>query len=90
MGIIKARKDQDNAKMASKASDMQQHLAKVSAEKDLDRKKLFAIEMSKYFTVGGKEKFVDSITNAKTAIDVDRISFNAVLKGEGLSSKRFI
>lgn len=89
MGTINAKSDSKNAKMAEKSTDMSQYLNLISLEMNLDKKKILAIEMAEHFTVGGKENFIESITNTKSVNDVDRIAFNAVLKGEGLSSKRF-
>lgn len=87
MGTINARKDQKTSKMASRAANLTPFVNRIRDEKDLVAKKQIAYEMAEQFEVGGKENFILSIQTAASASVVDRIAYNALLKGEGLSSK---
>ncbi len=89
MSYINAKKDAKTVKMASKASDMKPFLDRINAEKDLEKAKLIAIEMSICFTAGGIEKFVESVNRVSTYDKLIMLCYNASLKGEGMGTKRF-
>ena len=89
MSTINARQDAKVSKMASKAANLQSFVQEVWSAKDLETKRAKACQMAEHFEVGGKESFIDSIMTAPNAAAVDRIATNALLKGEGMSTKRF-
>lgn len=89
MTIIGTKNDAKVARMAAKAADLSKLLESVYLATDLETKRNLALSMADHFTVGGKEKFMQSIRNAPNATTIDKIATNATLKGEGMSTKRF-
>lgn len=89
MSTINSKKDVQVNKMAAKAANLQAYVQEVWSASDLETKRMKACQMAEHFEVGGKEKFIDSIMTAPNAKAVDRIATNALLKGEGMSTKRF-
>jgi hypothetical protein len=89
MGTISSKQDIKVNKMASRAANLQIEVQAVWMEKDIETKKLLAIKLAESFELGGKEKFIESIRTAPNAATIDRIAANAMLKGEGMSTKRF-
>lgn len=83
------KKEGEKALNATKAADLVSDLDKVRDEKDLGKKKDAAKVMAKHFKVGGKEKFLSSLDAAKTAAEVDKLAYNAALKGEGKGTKLY-
>lgn len=83
------KQDAQRASMAAKAEDMTTHLNRVRDAKDIEEKKSHAREMAKCFKVGGGDKFLAAINTARTPNDVDRIAYNAALKGHGLGTKLY-
>lgn len=86
---INAKKDAKTTKMAAKAANLQDFVQRVWAETNLECKKIVACLMAEQFEVGGKEAFIKAINDAPDKTAVDRIATNAMLKGEGMSTKRF-
>lgn len=89
MSTINARQDAQVARVAAKATDMKSFLDRINAEPDLEKAKLIAIEMAGGFTAGGVEKFKDSVSKITTRDKLLFLAYNASLKGEGMSTKRF-
>ncbi len=77
------KKDEKKAKMGEKAVDLKPYLDKIKAAKSLEDKKTLSKEMAQHFKVGGKENFIQKIERAKTPGEVDWISYQAALAGEG-------
>lgn len=86
---INAKRDHKNSKMAAKAADLSQYAQAVSAAKDLETKKLKAREMAEHFEVGGKADFLKAVDEITTASKLDFLVWNTLMKGEGMSTKRF-
>lgn len=89
MSTINAKYDAKVSKMAAKAGNLESYVREVWAAPDLATKRAKACQMAEQFEVGGKESFIDSIMMAPTTKAVDQIATNALLKGEGMSTKRF-
>lgn len=89
MSYINAKKDAKTVKMAAKAANLESYVKEIWAAPDLETKRMKAVQMAEQFEVGGKESFIDSIMTAPTTKAVDQIATNALLKGEGMSTKRF-
>lgn len=87
--IVNVKHDTKVTKMAEKSADLQVYVKGVWRAFDLESKRIKACEMAEHFEVGGREKFIESIMSAPNAKAVDRIATNAMLKGEGMSTKRF-
>lgn len=89
MSTINAKKDSKNTKMAGKAADLSTLAQAVWTEKNFEQKKAKAILMAEQFEVGGKDAFILAVQNCPNAAAVDKITGNAMLKGEGMSTKRW-
>ena len=89
MSTINAKKDKQNAKMANRAANLQALVQAVWAEKEFAIKQIRAVEMSEAFEVGGKEDFVRAVFEQTTNAGLDKLATNAMLKGEGMSTKRW-
>jgi hypothetical protein len=85
----RAEAQAQNKKRAEKASDLSGVLDQVKKATDLDSKKAAARKLALAFTAGGKDKFLKSVDNCKTPGDVDRLAYNAALKGEGHGTKMY-
>lgn len=79
--------DEDKAKMAAKAADLGSFAQKVWAAKTIEAKKAAAHDMAAAFKVGGKGDFKADVDKCKTPGEVDKLCSNAMLKGEGKSTK---
>ncbi len=89
MNTINSRKDAQNAAMAQKAADLKLLVQAVWKAKGRDNKRIAALAMAEACEVGGKESFIESINAAETEKVIDSIAANAMLKGEGMSTKRY-
>jgi hypothetical protein len=89
MSTISGKRDAKNQKMALKANDLGKYARSIWLESDLEAKKALAIEMANHFEVGGKQKFIDSVNGTTSSAALDTLVSNAMLKGEGMSTKRF-
>jgi len=89
MSTINAKRDSKVNKMAGSAANLQALVQAVWAEKEFAIKQIRALEMADAFEVGGKEDFVKAVFEQKTNADIDRLATNAMLKGEGMSTKRW-
>lgn len=86
---INAKKDVKNAKMAERAANLERFVQAVWLQKTLDSKKGAALLMAEQFEVGGKEDFIKAVMEATSTQALDKLATNAMLKGEGMSTKRF-
>ena len=79
----------DNSKtvMGNNAADMTTLLSKLRDTKDLDGKKAIAHQMAANFKVGGRDAFKANVDKCKTPGEVDKLAYNAALKGEGKGVK---
>lgn len=89
MSTISGKNDKKIQKMAAKAADLGEYVRAVWSEKDFDKKKDLAREMAKHFEVGGQQDFIDSVNQVTSPAKLDQLVSNAMLKGEGMSTKRF-
>jgi len=89
MATINAKADVKANKIASKATDMKPFLKRINDEMDLEKAKAIAIEMAEHFTAGGIEKFKESVLQITSRDKLLFLAYNASLKGEGMSTKRF-
>jgi hypothetical protein len=87
--VINAKKDAQVTKMAERAANLQEQVAAIWAEKDFEKKKLLAIALADSFELGGKDKFIEAVNTIPNAVKLDQLATNAMLKGEGMSTKRF-
>jgi hypothetical protein len=87
--MINPKYDSKVTKMAARAAPLDVHLTNIRDAKTLEEKKEAAIAMANDFEVGGRDNFIKAIEGATKPMDIDRIAYNAALKGEGLGTKRF-
>lgn len=85
----RAKAQEDKKKVAAKASDLSSVLDAVKSATTLEDKKAAANKLAAAFTAGGKDKFLKSVANCKTPGDVDKLAYNAALKGEGHGTKLY-
>lgn len=89
MVLLNAKKDAIANKIAEKAIPLDVHLSNIRDAKTLEEKKIHAIAMANDFQAGGKDAFILAVGRATKMTDIDRLAYNAALKGEGMSTKRF-
>jgi hypothetical protein len=89
MTTINAKTDVKKAAMAKKAADLTPFVQKVWSATTLEDKKQAALAMADQFEVGGREDFIKAVYAQPTPKKLDQLATNAMLKGEGMSTKGF-
>lgn len=87
MSTLNSKKDAQNAAMAGKAADLTPYVQKVWSVKTLEAKREAALAMAEQFEVGGREDFIKAVKASPTTAALDKLATNAMLKGEGMSTK---